>query len=79
MTGNMIQCSPNMFPTFPMKYFGILNGCIVYACEVQGVKMTSSYILQFLDYFLDYKTFHSSKSMFDFLYVEFDEIEINNV
>jgi len=29
---------------FPMKYFGILNGRIVYACEVQVVKMTGSHI-----------------------------------
>jgi len=28
MTGNMTQNSPNMFPTFPMKYFGVPNGCL---------------------------------------------------
>jgi len=54
MTNNMTQNSPNMFSTFPMKYFGIPNGRIIYAYEVQGVKMTGSHIspqgLQEYDY-----------------------------
>jgi len=45
MIGNMTLRSSNMFPTFPMKYFGIVNGHIVYAHEVQGPKMTSIHFL----------------------------------
>jgi len=45
MTDNMTQRSPNMFAIFPMKYFSVPNGHIVYAHEVQGPKMTSSHIL----------------------------------
>jgi len=46
MIGNMTQHSPNIFHMFPMKYFGVSNGDIVYGREVQSVKRTGSYILQ---------------------------------